>query len=126
MAQTLRDTILGFDDLRTREVNVPEWGMAVHVAMLTAGERDRLEYAIQEAKPRRSDIRALVAAYCLCEPDGRRLFGPADVEALSRKSGSALDRIFSAALAFNRMTARDVEDLEGNSGAVPSDASPSA
>jgi hypothetical protein len=121
-----RDQILARRDLPTLEVPVPEWGETLHVARLTAGERDRLEYAIEESRRRRSDIRAVVAAHCLCDDRRTILFTPADVPALAALDGVILDRVYTAALRFNRMLRSDIEELEGNSAASPSAASSSA
>jgi hypothetical protein len=107
------DRILAVEDLKTRDVAIPEWGGSVTIRMMTAGERDAFE-AAQAIEPHK-DIRARLAVATVCDAEGRLLFGPEHVAALSAKSGRALDRIFAAAARLNGITAADVEELRKNS-----------
>jgi hypothetical protein len=118
-----RDQILGADDLPRVEVEVPEWGGSAFVRTMTGTERDRFES--EHIKNPHRDIRARLVAATLCDEQGNLLFGPADVEALGRKGAAALDRVFAVALRLNGIGKADVEELEKNSAASPSAASPS-
>lgn len=101
-----RDDILNVDDLPRKAVEVPEWGGTVYVRALTGGERDKLERMIASD----SVNRASLAAMALCDTDGKRLFSEEDVKKLATKSGTALERIVSATLSFNALTAEGEED----------------
>lgn len=110
-----RDQILAAADLRIESVDVPEWGGAVGVRVMTGAERDRFEQQMAAAKGRSVDnVRAGLLALCLCDEAGQRLFEDADVRALGDKSASALSRVFDVALRLNKLSDGDVADLAGN------------
>jgi hypothetical protein len=54
--------------------------------------------------------RAGLAALCAVDQEGKRLFTAKDVENLAGKAGTALERIMSAALRFNRLTADSIDE----------------
>lgn len=115
-----RDQILGADDLPRRSVSVPEWGGEVIVRTLSGRERDEWEVAVSKRSGGTpQNIRAAWAAATICDDAGQPLFTVEDVEALGRKSGAALARVFDVAAQLNHLTDSDVEDLEKNSGAGP-------
>ncbi len=107
-----RDQILGADDTKLDEIEIPEWGGTVFIRAMTACARDALEADFSAG--RKSNFRASVAARAICDENGVLLFTEADIEKLGEKSGAALDRVFSAILAKNKITDSDVEELEGN------------
>jgi hypothetical protein len=113
-----RDDILRADDLRTEEVDVPEWGGAVRVKALTGAERDRYEASIAGDRSKGKDkglrlenARARMVALCVVDAAGKAIFEPADVPHLGRKSAAALDRVFDVALRLAGMRDEDVEEL---------------
>ena len=107
-----RDEILGAQDLKTVEVEVPEWGGVVLVRGLTGVERDALEE--ESAKVGLKNLRARYAARCIVDENGERVFSDEDIEALGKKSAPALHRVFMAALRLSALTPEDVEALEKN------------
>lgn len=112
-----RDDILAADDIPSEIIDVPEWGGQVKVRALSGAERDRIEGSLiskGKGKPDLANFRAKLAAACMVDDDGKRLFGEADVVALGEKSASALDRVAEAAQRVSAMTDEDVEELEGN------------
>lgn len=111
------ESILGAEDVGMIRVYVPEWGGHVHIRQLSGWERDRFEASVSPApggKKRLDNFRARFAAEILCDKDGKKLFEFKDVEALGRKSGKALDRVFEAGAEFNGLGKKDVEELEKN------------
>ena len=108
-----RDAILTIEDRKIVPVSVPEWGGIVHVRVMSGGERDEWEFA--QAANAKADVRARWVAYTACDEQGLPLFRTEDIEALSTKNSVALQRIFKAAMAINKVTAADVEELEKNS-----------
>jgi hypothetical protein len=121
---SIRDRILAASDLRRVEVDCPEWGVSVFVQTMTGSQRDRWELAHQRDPER--DIRARLAVFTVVDADGVPVFTEADVAALGGKCVAPLQRVFNAALELNAISKKDVEDLEGNSAAIPSGSSPSA
>jgi len=118
MAILSRDDILKADDLQKELVPVPEWGGDVWVYGMTGGERDAFEaeVLIQRKGGARIDtrnIRAKMAARCIRNEDGERMFGDGDIKVLAKKSAKALDRIFDAAQRLSGISDEDVEELAG-------------
>src|SRR5262245_8777867 len=113
-----RDDIRSADDLRAEVVDVPEWGGAVRVRMLSGAEADAFEAGRldRQGKPDLDNFRAAMVAECVVDDEGRRLFTPADAEWLGRKGVAALDRVFQAASRLNGMGRRPdpFEQTTGN------------
>jgi hypothetical protein len=111
------DEILAADDLLCRDVDVPEWGGVVRVRTMTGTERDRFEASTyNEGRGMNiADLRARLCALCIVGDDGKtRLFTDHQVEALGKKSASALNRVFDVARSLNGLTQEDVDELAGN------------
>jgi hypothetical protein len=110
-----RDDILRARSLPSEEVAVPEWGGAVRVRALTAGERDSFELDMKDARDGgKPNIRGALAVRVLVDEDGRRLFEDSDAATLASLHAKPLDRIFSAATRLSGITPDDVEVLEKN------------
>lgn len=111
-----RETILNANDIKTEEVNVPEWGGAVLVKSLTGAEKDRYEQSIYSVKDgaNYNNIRSKLVALCICDEELKPVFQSADIDALGQKSAAALDRVFQAAQKLSALSASDVEELEKN------------
>lgn len=113
-----RESILNFDDTTPTVVPlvVPEWrGATVHIRVMTGAEREKFENA---ASKKDGKIRATFASLVCCDLTGKRIFGDADIDALSRKSVQALHRIFVEGMKFNKLLNEDIADLEKNSEAA--------
>ena len=57
------------------------------------------------------------------DEQGARLFSNAEIEALAKKSGSALKRVYEVVRELSGLSEKDVEELEKNSAGDLSDAS---
>ena len=116
MTLLTRDAILAAVDLRRETVDVPEWGGSVIVSEMTGEARDAWEQSLiaPGSKPNLINVRARLVAACVVNEDGSRMFTPADVETLGRKSGRALDRVAKVAQRLNGLTDDDVEAARGN------------
>jgi hypothetical protein len=132
MAILSRDQIFKASDLVTRTVAVPEWGGSVSVRALTGTERDAFEAAFirfdgkgNKLAPNLRNIRARLVAMSVVDENGNRMFADNDVDALSSKSASALQRVFEAAQELSGLSNSDVEEMAKNSEIVPSDVSTS-
>jgi len=114
-----KQTILNADDLPREKVAVPQWGGDVFVRTLTGTERDEFEQSCINSKGKNKDmnlknIRARLCVLCICEESGNRLFDARDVDALGKKSASALDLVFAVAQRLNGLAGEDVEALAKN------------
>lgn len=143
---TASDILTAADMPPPERVEVPEWGGAVFVRTLTAGERDRVEKAMLDARPPEPkskgkdkdkadeprpapippNFRGLLVSLTACDEQGTRLFTDADVEKLSKKSAAAMSRVFDVAMRLSGFTDADVEDLQKNSSTTPDACSASA
>lgn len=113
-----KDQILSADDLSTESVSVPEWGGDVLIRCLTGSERDSFEAALDSLKKSGRplhNIRARLAAMSIVDEQGNRLFSDAEIDALGKKSSSALNRVFEAATKLSRFSEESVKELEKNS-----------
>lgn len=115
-----KEQIIGFDDLKSEAVEVPEWGGTVFIRRMTGAERDAYEADVFETKGttvtmKRENFRAKLVSRCLVDEAGERLFSDAEIATLSKKSAAALDKCFSAAQRINGMAAVEQEKIEKNS-----------
>lgn len=128
MALLNKDQILGASDMVTRIVDVPEWGGAVCVRGLTGAELDAFEASMLKQTGKKllwqaNNSHARLAAYGIVDEQGARLFSNAEIEALAKKSGSALKRVYEVVRELSGLSEKDVEELEKNSAGDLSDAS---
>ncbi|QDU62172.1 Phage tail assembly chaperone [Planctomycetes bacterium Pan216] len=123
MPTLTRDQILGAEDLARESVDVPEWGGQVFVRMMSGEERDEFDQALvakasgTNANNLKVDVREMRARLCsltICDEKGQLLFSRADVAALGKKSGAALQRVFDAAQKLNKINGDAVKSLEKN------------
>ena len=94
------------------EVEIPEWGGTAIVRPMTGARRDRFEQAA--IKDPGNNIRARLAAYSLCDEEGKFLFDDNDIKTLGEQPASALDKVFNVAMKVNALAPKDVDDLEKN------------
>ena len=117
-AKTLlsRDAILALKGGRYEDVDVRGLGGTVRVAAVSAGARDAFELSLQDMpeKERRKDFRARLLVMSCIDDDGKPLFGPDDIPALSALEAAAVDPVIEVAMRLNGIGQRDREELEGN------------
>ncbi len=126
-----KEMILAADDLPKELVQVPEWGGAVWVKAMSGAERDGYEAMIldqrgKDTKVNLRNARAKLAMATVVDAEGKRLFGMADIEALSKKSAAALQRIFDVATRLSGISDEDLKELTESLEENPFDGSPSA
>lgn len=111
-----RDQILKADDLKTEDVDVPEWGGTVRIKMLTGTARDKFEASTVENKGGKqrqnlANFRARLIAQCIVTEAGEVMFNSKDIDELGQKSAKALGRVFDACQKMNGFSEADVEEL---------------
>ena len=117
---SIREMILSADDRPKKAVPTPEWPVPeIWVKTLSAAQREEWEAFLGT----RGQVRAALVVLAACDENGVAIFTKDDVSALAEKSTSAIIRIFDAAQSLNKITKEDVDELEGNSDASPSDSS---
>lgn len=112
--------ILAASDIKTKPVDVPEWGGTVYVKTISGTERDRFENLLNKD---RDGFRVKFVVTAACDESGKPLFTQEQVTALSEKSGVAINRVFDAAWEVNYFSTEKVEELGKDSPSAPSDAS---
>ena len=127
-AYLTRDTILQREDIKTVEVECPEWGGTVLVRGMSGVERDKFEASLvveddssaqkkggrrrrAEVKTTMDNIRAKICVWCMVDEQGNRLFTEADVAELGKKSAAPLDRVYDRASKLSGITEDDVEEM---------------
>ncbi len=112
-----RESILAAQDIKSEDVEVPEWGGSVRVRMMTGSERDGVLAKLVGAADtgeRGTRYRGALLAACLVGEDGVALFGPDELAHLGSKSAVALDRVFKVAERLNDASPAAVEGAEKN------------
>lgn len=113
--------IVGANDLKLTEVEVPEWGGVVYLRPMTAKDRDYYENLMFNMRStnqsKRNDIwsglRCRVLAATMTDADGRLLFDQKDQwKLLSGKNTVVIVRLFELAMSLSGMGAAGEEKSE--------------
>lgn len=118
MALLDRKTILGTVDIKTTDVDVPEWGGAVRARQMTVAERNEFVTRTQ-AENRAGHVAAWLVATLCVDDAGKALFTADDIPALEQKYFRILDRLASAILEVNELGIKEVDAAAKNSQPVP-------
>jgi hypothetical protein len=111
---SLRDTILGADDLEELTMDIPEWDVTILLKGMSAGQRVRVRKLMKTETP---ESYADILILALLDPDTKKtVFDPADRDALAAKSGAVLERI---ALEWVRISGPTDEEAEAEIEADP-------
>jgi hypothetical protein len=123
MARLNRDQILEADDLKTEEIEVPEWNGSVVVRELRGRERDAFEEGSldKQRNLKMTNMRARLVALSVVDEDGKRMFTAKEAELLGDKSATALNKLFEVSCRLSGITDSDVDELEKNSEAALAD-----
>lgn len=126
MSKTLtKADIMAASDLIREEVDVPEWGGKVLVTSFSADAKDAMEFKLVElSKKSGVGMRAAYVGLALIDDLGQRLFSDDEIPMLGTKFAGAVDRVFEVVSRINRISQKDLEELEKNSGAAQGGDSP--
>lgn len=102
------------------ELYIPELDRKVLIRYLSGQERDAYEASIVVGKGQNMTVnmrgaRAKLAALCLANPDGSRMFEDGDVKRLAGLPAIVLEQIFDRARKINGLTGEDTDEARGNS-----------
>lgn len=123
------EDILAADDVDVREEHVPEWGGTVLLRGLSGTDRDAYEASLTMQRgdktiPDPRNMRAKLVGRAIVKDDRKtRAFTDQQISALGAKNGAVLDRLFEVVADMSGLSNGAVEDAEGNSEGVQSDAS---
>lgn len=113
-----REQIINASDIKTREVDVPEWGGSVFIRQLSRSEQDeylKRQYGEtrlkQDSKAKQQEISAVniyghdafLCAMAICDEEGKPLFKREDIEALKKKNGAVIGRLATEIVRFSMM-----------------------
>lgn len=116
MALLTRTDILLADDIKTKIIDIPEFGVDAQVKVKSLTLQEQLDYEkdIQSKKDLGDSIFSLVTKSCVDE-NNKPIFTKDDVEALKLKSSKGMLRIFNACLEINSLDINSVDKLAKNS-----------
>lgn len=111
-----RLAILTANDLKTVDVEVPEWGGTVRVRAMTGTARDAFGRSLigADGKPNGAGYNMKLVAVSVVNEDGTQAFTLDDIEVLGTKSAPALERVAAAADKLNLLAPDAVETAQGN------------
>lgn len=122
--------LLGIDDRKVVDFEVPEWNISVKLRAMTGNDRDAFEAHVtnggKEGTVNVLGMRAKLVGACLVDADGNRLVPDGSEEKLGEKSAAALDRLFTKCMSLNGMTEEDEKKLVENFEDAPSEDSTTA
>lgn len=122
-----KSAILAAQDIKTEDVDTPEWGGSVRVRELSAADLLGFWDSCRDAEGEliRDRVQPALLARAVVGEDGAPLFTDNDVSGLMSKSAAVVGRLFVVAKKLNGIGQEAVE-IAKNSDAAPSGASSSA
>lgn len=121
-----KEQIISVNDRKTADIQVPEWGGAIRLVVMSGAERDAFHASREGRKTGLSDFEAALLAATIVDAEGKHVFTAEDIESLSSKNKDVLDRLSSEAATLNGFGAKAQENAEKNSVAATSGDSGSA
>jgi len=128
MTGSIKDQILGKDDLHTKEIEVPEWEMTIHIKQLSKAQVDSFQRLAMKNTVRVTDndgskveqtvdysgLDAWVCVRGIVDEDGNRVFMNKDESALKDKNPNAVGAIAVAILEHTGLYSNpdDEDDLQ--------------
>ena len=113
-------TILAAQDLKTQDVDIPEWGGSVRIKTMSGREREGFLAAVAgldesiDANARMGILVRHLLVTTLVGEDGVRVFADGDVDALADKSAEVLQRLFVVAQTINGLGVKAQDDIAKN------------
>lgn len=107
-----KEQIFAAPDIKSIEVDVPEWGGSVKVKGMSAIDRIDFEKGQEGLQPSEMILK-LVLLTCVDENDNR-LFADDDLKELQKKSPTAILKIFNESVKLNTLSDKVIEDKAEN------------
>ena len=112
-----RQALETINDRKQETVDVPEWGGAVYLRELSAGDHEDLELFMQSSKQDKHPtiyLRTRLVALALVDHEGNRLYKDEDIEILRSKSSTVINRLCAHVVKQNNLGSKAMETLAGN------------
>ena len=113
MAHLTLDQIKNADDVKTLQVDIPEWGGHVTVKGMTGRLRSNLEQKVNSNAPH-GDVKMMVVLSCTLDDKGDLLFSKDDKKWLVEKAAGPIEKIFESVCKLSGISDSAVDDAEGN------------
>lgn len=113
-----REQILKAQELKTKVINVPEWGGEIVLRQLTSLDRfsffEQLESLNEGKSKREQDLiaSALFVVWTVMDGEGSRLFSDDDLPTLMASNPQVIERVAAQSGALNGVTS--AEEAAGN------------
>lgn len=116
-----KEHILASHDLKTRDIEVSEWGGTIRVSQISAADRIALQMMAldDKGKPRTPEeatrlMTIGLLTMSIVDESGVPLFTRDDIVALGKKNSDAIDKVFSVADEINGISTQMTEKLRKN------------
>lgn len=103
-------SVLDAEDFEYSVVDCPEWGGQVRVRGLSAGQQSRITQRVTDKET--EDVMVLTCIYGCVDEEGMPIFTLKDKDALRKKNGKVIKRIFEEIV---RLSGTDAEEAKKNS-----------
>ena len=128
MASELRSKILEADDIEEETITVDQWG-GIELLIVGMSGKARANFLKRSSRGGEVDLERFYPELIITtahDPETReRVFEDADRDAISAKSGAALEQVAQVALRLSGMAARSVEEAVEDLSEAPSEGSTS-
>ncbi len=114
MPRLTKHQIFAANDLKSKIVNMEEWGGDLEIRVMSVKEQLDFDKFIAEKPDDRTMAFYLIVRSCIDE-NGKRLFNDEDIEFIQNKSSDSILKLFDAILELNKQKPDDVEKLAKNS-----------
>lgn len=121
---SLRDRILAAQDLGSKLVEVPEWGVTLEMRGMDAATSEALSDAATEGG--QSWLRSVIVASAHDPETGEQVFTQDDVDALGAKSSAVIARLWQEALDVSKLSDEARVEAGKDSPSTPPDDSSSS
>jgi len=108
-----REQILAANDMEYGEVDVPEWGGKVRIRTISSKARQDFQKMVGKDGKVAPDFMENLVVAAVCNEEGKPIFTPADVKALSEKSSIVIDRIFTEVCRLNGLSQEGRDEIKG-------------
>lgn len=107
-----KELINAAKDIKTEEVDVPEWGGKVLIAELSGTNRSKFELYLRDARQTDdfSKLRESLVVLCLVDEKGQNLYDEKEAQLLGDRNSLVLDRLFDVATKLNKLFDSQLEE----------------